>query len=106
MKIKIETHYSSHRTWKVFSQKGKKWMIEYGTSAEYEYCEIFGVFRKCSDSDCEYWDSDKMECKAKHETVNDARIASELRCAIQDQHASIALKIGRNWITVKPAVTN
>jgi len=49
-----------------------RWAVWYSTSAEFDYCEAFGEFRRCGD--CPYWDGE--ECNAERETVSTEEVVA------------------------------
>ncbi|RLF37926.1 MAG: hypothetical protein DRN03_01130 [Thermoplasmata archaeon] len=77
--------YSFSVTFKRTSEN--RWMIRYSTSSEFNYCRVFGEFRDCWD--CEYFDIETGECRAKPETVTTQEVINKVIRALSDDFSEI-----------------
>jgi len=93
--------YSSYCKWRCnnggaysFSVRFKrrldgKWIISYGTSSEFPYCYRYGEFKDCWD--CEHFDIETEECRAKPEVISTREAIEEVRQVLNDEFVEIEI---------------
>jgi len=64
-----------------------KWAVYYGTSSEFDYCSVFGEFRRCED--CCYWDGE--ECTAEVETVKTEEVIKAVEEAMDNEYCEVEI---------------
>ena len=67
-----------------------KWAVWYSTSAEFDYCEVFGEFRRCED--CPYWNREEEECEAEVETVSTKEVVAAVIEAYDSDEIEVEIK--------------
>jgi len=70
-------------------RKDNSWIITHETSADFEYCKIFGDFQNCKD--CFYYDKDNDNCTASPTIVSDDEMIAILESAFDDEMVGIVV---------------